>query len=208
MLEVVALEGFFFHLGLLRGGAVGDLHDDEEDDGDDDEGDDGVEEGAPVDEGGGVVVVDLAIEGVVGGQHPFGVDELDIAIASAIKLGGEGIGFVEEVSSGELLADADIKMGTSAKAFLDIRDRGERAHETGKSARDRPGGERGQDVDERVDDRGERAADDDANGKHEGVALVNELLEFGPETFSFFFALGPSLGLRGFLFFFCHKTLL
>ena len=205
MLLVVGFEFRGIELRFLLGGGIHDLDDDEEDDGDDDEGKDRIDQGAPVDDRGHVVGPGRAVEGVKAEERVLPLDEGVTFDGDVDALGfREGDDHVIDFRGGEELTIFFDAVDDHLRAFLRIGDGRKDGDETFKASRDRPSGERGQDVDERIDDRGERAADDDANGKHEGVAFVDEGLEFGDDAFSGFLSFGST---GRFFFFgeFCHK---
>ena len=206
MLLVISFLGFGIDLGLLGSGGVGSLHDDEENDGDDDEGDDRVDEGAPVDDGGHLRSKGGAMEIVEGEKRVLPLDEvrgLDGQASLALS-GREFDDHVIGLRHGEELAVDGHALVKEGGAFLRIGQRGENRNESLKASWNRPGSERGQDIDERVDDCAERTADDDTNGQHERVAAVNERLEFAPNAFSGIFPRGFACG----FFFFSHIVFL
>ena len=170
---IIALKSSGFEFFVLLPDGRGYFDDDEEGRGDDQEGDYRVDEGTPIDDGGEVVGILVSVEGIETEKGILPANELgagDREVFYAV-LGGIFDDLIVQIGRREHLSD---------DAPLGIVRSGENRDEAVDATRDRPSHDRHQDFDDRVNDRVEGAADDDANRHIEDVATGDELFKVRP----------------------------
>ena len=172
---VIALKSSGFEFFVLLPDSRGDFDDDEEGRSDDQEGDNRVDEGTPIDDGGEVVGILVSVKGIEAEEGILPASEcvvVDCEVLYAIR-GGIIDDLLVQIGSREHLSDSD-------DAPLGIVRSRENRDEAVDATRDRPGHDGHQDFDDRVNDRVEGAADDDANRHIEDVATGDELFKVRP----------------------------